>query len=63
VLAEDAQAGLGERFARRITEVTDTAALATRVQADGRASINRRPEAMLGFLELGRLLNQFEFMR
>lgn len=61
VLAEDAQPGLGLRFAQRSVDVTDTAAVAARVHADGRASINRRPEALLSFLSSGRMLNQFEF--
>lgn len=60
VLAEDAQPGLGQRFAQRSADVVDASAVATRVHADGRASINMKPEAMLGFLTLGRLLNRFE---
>jgi hypothetical protein len=61
-LAQDAQVGLGDRFAVRATAMSDATVIATRVLADGRVSINRKPEAMLGFLELGRLLNQFEFV-
>jgi len=61
VLAEDAQLGLGQRFAQRSADVVDTVAVAARVHADGRASVNRRPEALLGFLNAGRMLNQFEF--
>lgn len=61
-LAQDAQTGLGDRFARRAVAMADAAAVATRVHTDGRVSINRKPEAMLGFLELGRILNQFEFI-
>lgn len=60
-LAEDAQDGLLERFARRKAEVSNTEAVAQRVHSDGRASMNRKPDAMLGFLEDGRLFNQFEF--
>lgn len=61
VLAEGAQSELGLRYAQRSVTVVDTVAVATRVHTDGRASVNRRPAALLGFLNDGRMLNQFEF--
>lgn len=61
VLAEGAQPRLGVRFAQRSADVVDASAVAMRFHVDGRASVNRRPAALLSFLNDGRMLNQFEF--